>query len=58
MPRDGVSWVLFEVLGHLFSQSAQLNVLDYRLLYVVLIGTLYAWTLVWLRRCWHRWAWL
>lgn len=39
--ETGVSWVLFEVLGHLFSQSAQLNVLDYRLLYVVLIGTLY-----------------
>lgn len=36
-----VAWVLFEVLEHLFSQSAQLNVLDYRLLYVVLIGTLY-----------------
>ena len=35
------AWVLFEVLEHLFSQSAQLNVLDYRLLYVVLIGTLY-----------------
>ena len=29
------------MLEHLFSQSAQLNVLDYRLLYVVLIGTLY-----------------
>lgn len=39
--ETGVSWVLFEVLGHLFSQSAQLNVLDCRLLYVVLIGTLY-----------------
>lgn len=36
-----VAWILFEVLDHLFSQSAQLNVLDYRLLYVVLIGTLY-----------------
>ena len=35
------AWVLFEVLEHLFSQSTQLNVLDYRLLYVVLIGTLY-----------------
>ena len=35
------AWVLFEVLERLFSQSAQLNVLDYRLLYVVLIGTLY-----------------
>ena len=35
------AWVLFELLEHLFSQSAQLNVLDYRLLYVVLIGTLY-----------------
>lgn len=35
------AWVLFEALEHLFSQSAQLNVLDYRLLYVVLIGTLY-----------------
>lgn len=33
--------MLFELLEHLFSQSAQLNVLDYRLLYVVLIGTLY-----------------
>ena len=39
--ETGVAWVLFEVLVHLFSQSAQLNVLDYRLLYVVLIGTLY-----------------
>ena len=39
--ETGFAWVLFEVLGHLFSQSAQLNVLDYRLLYVVLIGTLY-----------------
>lgn len=39
--ETGVAWVLFEVLEYLFSQSAQLNVLDYRLLYVVLIGTLY-----------------
>lgn len=39
--ETGVAWVLFEVLEHLFSQTAQLNVLDYRLLYVVLIGTLY-----------------
>ena len=39
--ETGVAWVLFEVLEHLFSQSGQLNVLDYRLLYVVLIGTLY-----------------
>ena len=39
--ETGVAWALFEVLEHLFSQSAQLNVLDYRLLYVVLIGTLY-----------------
>lgn len=39
--ETGVAWVLFEVLEHLFSQSVQLNVLDYRLLYVVLIGTLY-----------------
>lgn len=39
--ETGVAWVLFEVLEHLFSQSAQLNVLDYRLLYVVMIGTLY-----------------
>lgn len=39
--ETGAAWVLFEVLEHLFSQSAQLNVLDYRLLYVVLIGTLY-----------------
>lgn len=39
--ETGFAWVLFEALGHLFSQSAQLNVLDYRLLYVVLIGTLY-----------------
>lgn len=39
--ETGVTWVLFEVLERLFSQSAQLNVLDYRLLYVVLIGTLY-----------------
>lgn len=39
--ETGVAWVFFEVLEHLFSQSAQLNVLDYRLLYVVLIGTLY-----------------
>lgn len=39
--ETGVAWVPFEVLEHLFSQSAQLNVLDYRLLYVVLIGTLY-----------------
>ena len=35
------AWVLFEVLERVFSQSAQLNMLDYRLLYVVLIGTLY-----------------
>ena len=39
--ETGAAWVLFEALEHLFSQSAQLNVLDYRLLYVVLIGTLY-----------------
>ena len=39
--ETGVAWVLFEVLEYLFSQSAQLNVLDNRLLYVVLIGTLY-----------------
>lgn len=39
--ETGFAWVLFEVLEHLFSQSAQLKVLDYRLLYVVLIGTLY-----------------
>lgn len=39
--ETGVAWVLFEVLERLFSQSAQLSVLDYRLLYVVLIGTLY-----------------
>ena len=39
--ETGAAWVLFEVLEHLFSQSAWLNVLDYRLLYVVLIGTLY-----------------
>ncbi|VWL93709.1 Uncharacterised protein [Collinsella aerofaciens] len=39
--ETGFAWVLFEVLEHLFSQSIQLNVLDYRLLYVVLIGTLY-----------------
>ena len=39
--ETGAAWVLFEVLEHLFFQSAQLNVLDYRLLYVVLIGTLY-----------------
>lgn len=39
--ETGVAWALFEVLEYLFSQSAQLNVLDYRLLYVVLIGTLY-----------------
>lgn len=39
--ETAAAWVLFEVLEHLFSQSAQLNVLDYRLLYVVLIGTLY-----------------
>lgn len=39
--ETGVAWAPFEVLQHLFSQSAQLNVLDYRLLYVVLIGTLY-----------------
>lgn len=39
--ETGVAWVLFEVLEYLFSQLAQLNVLDYRLLYVVLIGTLY-----------------
>ncbi len=39
--ETGFAWVLFEVLEHMFSQSAQLNVLDYRLLYVVLIGTLY-----------------
>ena len=34
--ETGFAWVLFEVLEHLFSQSTQLNVLDYRLLYVVL----------------------
>ena len=56
--ETGVAWALFEVLQHLFSQSAQLNVLDYRLLYVVLIARCMAWTLVWLRRCWHRWVWL
>ena len=39
--ETGFAWVLFEVLEHLFSQSTQLNVLDYRLLYVGLIGTLY-----------------
>ena len=39
--ETGVAWALFEVLQHLFSQSVQLNVLDYRLLYVVLVGTLY-----------------
>lgn len=39
--ETALSWVLFEVLERVFSQSAQLNVLDYRLLYVVLIGTLY-----------------
>ena len=39
--ETAVAWVLFEVLERLFSQSTQLNVLDYRLLYVVLIGTLY-----------------
>lgn len=39
--ETGAAWVLFEVLERLFSQSGQLNVLDYRLLYVVLIGTLY-----------------
>lgn len=39
--ETGVAWILFEVLDHMFSQSVQLNVLDYRLLYVVLIGTLY-----------------
>lgn len=36
-----LAWVLFEGLTYLFSQSSQLNVLDYRLLYVVLIGTMY-----------------
>ena len=39
--ETGFAWVLFEVLERLFPQSSQLNVLDYRLLYVVLIGTLY-----------------
>lgn len=39
--ETAAAWVLFEVLERSFSQSAQLNVLDYRLLYVVLIGTLY-----------------
>lgn len=39
--ETALAWVLFEVLEQLFSQSAQLNVLDYRLLYVMLIGTLY-----------------
>lgn len=39
--ETAAAWVLFEVLEHLFSQSAQFNVLDYRLLFVVLIGTLY-----------------
>lgn len=36
-----LAFVLFEGLTRLFAQSSQLNVLDYRLLYVVLIGTLY-----------------
>lgn len=36
--ETGVAWILFEALDHLFSQSAQLNVLDYRLLYVVLMA--------------------
>lgn len=36
-----LAFVLFECLTRLFAQSSQLNVLDYRLLYVVLIGTLY-----------------
>ena len=39
--ETALAWVLFEGLELVFSQSAQLNVLDYRLLYVVLIGTLY-----------------
>ncbi|MFR3735664.1 MAG: hypothetical protein ACLTWM_07505 [Collinsella bouchesdurhonensis] len=39
--ETAAAWVLFEVLERFFSQSTQLNVLDYRLLYVVLIGTLY-----------------
>ena len=39
--ETAAAWVLFEVMERVFSQSAQLNVLDYRLLYVVLIGTLY-----------------
>lgn len=39
--ETALAWVLFECLERVFSQSAQLNVLDYRLLYVVLIGTLY-----------------
>ena len=36
-----LAFLLFEGLTRLFAQSSQLNVLDYRLLYVVLIGTLY-----------------
>lgn len=39
--ETALAWALFECLERVFSQSAQLNVLDYRLLYVVLIGTLY-----------------
>lgn len=39
--ETALAWVLFEGLELVCSQSAQLNVLDYRLLYVVLIGTLY-----------------
>lgn len=39
--ETAAAWVLFEMMERVFSQSAQLNVLDYRLLYVVLIGTLY-----------------
>lgn len=39
--ETALAWVLFEVMERVLSQSAQLNVLDYRLLYVVLIGTLY-----------------
>ena len=39
--ETALAWVLFESLELAFSQSAQLDVLDYRLLYVVLIGTLY-----------------
>lgn len=39
--ETGAAWVLFEALTRFFAGSSQLNVIDYRVVYVVLIGTMY-----------------